>query len=207
MISEGAINPKILVIILLALVALFVFGTTLSVRGTSFELVKAALNSQSLRSWIDTRLAQPVKAEEIRLSEGEQVAGCAWDGDLMSVPPGATCHYTIHLSKPHWWQLNSTKRLKLRLISVGCDLNVTLERIKSDGEGEMPQVATLQSPAGGSMATLTSPGTQTPALPTSTPTPVQLAVYDPNKQGEDWQLTLENLMLDSEEICQVEPVP
>ena len=207
MISEGAINPKILVIILLALVALFVFGTTLSVRGTSVELVKDALNSQSMRSWIDTRLAQPVKAEEIHLPEGEQSAGCAWDGDRLSIPPGAACHFTIHLSKPHWWQLNSTKRLRLRLISDGCNLKVKLERIKSEGEDEIPQEATLQSPAGGSLTTLTSPGTQTPALPTSTPTPVQLAVYDPNKQGQDWQLTLENLLLDGEEICQVEPVP
>jgi hypothetical protein len=191
------------VIVLLALVVLFVFSTTLSVRGKSFNLVKTALNSQSpQRSWIDMRLAQPVKADEIRLTEGEQGAGCTWDGDRLSAPPGAACHFTIHLSKPHWWQLNSTKRLKLRLISTGGRVDIMLERT-----GERRQVETIANPGSGSLAAHPSPSTQTPVPPTPTPTPIQLTVYyDPDNQDQDWLLTLHNCLLDGEGSCQVELV-
>ena len=203
-------KPKILVIVILVLVVLFTFSTAVSLRRPSGKPESATPGSQSpLVQWIDTRMAQPVKAEEIRLAGDEKDAGCAWDGKgLMSVPPGRACSFTIHLGQRAWWQLNSTQILNLRLVGGGNEVDARLEL-----EGETPQEQTLQNMAAGSVAPLPTQNPDSPNLPLPTPTPrptplpAQLKVYDPNNQGQDWRLTLENCETYTEAVCLVELVP
>jgi hypothetical protein len=182
-ISEGTIKPKVLVIVILVLVALFAVSTILSVRGISGNF--SMKDVSPLVTQVTTRLDQPVEAHEITLAGSKQAVGCAWDENLFSIPPGATCKFTIQLSQPHWWQFNNTKRLQLQLVSPGGEVKVTLARSGKIPEDENPQVETLKN--------LTSED-------------VKLTVYDPDRQGQDWRLTLFCLWF-GEENCQVELVP
>jgi len=206
-------KPKVLVIVLLALVALFVFSTIRATgrRGPSGGPVVSILTSQPmLVGRIGERLDQPVLPGEIVLADRDRAAGCAWDGQWMRVPPGAACHFTIRVEKRARWQFNSAKRLRLRLAGLGGSVNVTLERAGEVPAGEKTQAVTLQQPTNLPPTDLPTPGARTPAPPTPTPrptpTPVQFVVYDQENQGQDWLLTLDGCQAPEAGICLVELV-
>jgi hypothetical protein len=198
---EGAIKPKVLLIVLLSLVALFIFSTALSVGGKGMFTP----NSPPLLTRLSASLAQPVQGDEIRLAGGQQGARCAWDGERMRIPTGAVCHFEIRPGQSSRWQINRTWQLQLRLSSQDSSVSAILEMENAD---ERPQEEELKGPVSPGRGAVTAPGQG--GLPTATPqpapTPVQFTVYALENQVPVWRLTLYNCSAEEAETCQVELV-
>jgi hypothetical protein len=218
---EGAIKPKLLVLVILVFVALFVFSTIGNARGKPGLTLTGDLPLVNrMRTNLAKSLDQPVKAkeitlagaarEEVTLAGAARKAGCAWDGKKFSVPANKKCRFTVWPDKRALWQLNSTKRLRLRLTGAGTKVTATLARMGKVLAGEQPQVETLKNSPGATPPAVPSPGPGTPTraapTPAPQPTPSELTVYDPDDQGLVWLLTLEGCDLKGEGTCQVELV-